>query len=133
MGAGHRIANHSVQMLDGMELFLGKDARREALLHLLCDAKFIPNEHIDFILNDKIMKTKNEFIPLWKQRLSDTEPKIEDAIIEGENLVEPETDKMKAVTYSLPISIIDAVNKHAKKMNISASKLVLKCITENLK
>src|SRR5215472_669728 len=41
LGAGHRIAGHSLQMLDAIELLLGAEARREALLHLLVDARIV--------------------------------------------------------------------------------------------
>jgi hypothetical protein len=41
LGAGHRIAGHSLQMLDAIELLLGSKARREALLHLLVDAHIV--------------------------------------------------------------------------------------------
>jgi len=41
LGPGHRIAGHSLQMLDAVELLLGADARREALLHLLVDLRVI--------------------------------------------------------------------------------------------
>jgi hypothetical protein len=39
---GHRIAGHSLQMLDAIGLLLGQDARREALLHILVDLKIVP-------------------------------------------------------------------------------------------
>jgi hypothetical protein len=41
LGPGHRIAGHSLQMLDAIELLLGSNARREALLHLLVDAHIV--------------------------------------------------------------------------------------------
>ena len=41
LGSGHRIAGHSLQMLDKIELLLGEAARREALLHLLVDARIV--------------------------------------------------------------------------------------------
>jgi len=41
LGPGHRIAGHSLQMLDRIEMLLGAEARREALLHLLVDAKVV--------------------------------------------------------------------------------------------
>ena len=41
LGPGHRIAGHSLQMLDAIEMLLGPDARREALLHLLVDARIV--------------------------------------------------------------------------------------------
>ncbi|RKZ20875.1 hypothetical protein DRQ16_00170 [bacterium] len=37
-GRGHRIVNHSVKILDAIEILLGEGARKEALLHLLLDA-----------------------------------------------------------------------------------------------
>lgn len=45
LGAGHRIAGHSLQMLDAIELLLGPEARREALLHLLVDAHIVRCSH----------------------------------------------------------------------------------------
>jgi len=41
LGPGHRIAGHSLQMLDAIELLLGPEARKEALLHLLVDARIV--------------------------------------------------------------------------------------------
>ena len=41
LGPGHRLAGHSPQMLDAIELLLGPEARREALLHLLVDARIL--------------------------------------------------------------------------------------------
>src|SRR5215472_15031918 len=41
LGSGHRIAGHSLQMLDAIELLLGPAARREGLLHLLVDAHIV--------------------------------------------------------------------------------------------
>lgn len=45
MGAGHRIAGHSIQMLDAIEMLLGAEARREALLHLLVDMHVVRLPH----------------------------------------------------------------------------------------
>lgn len=47
LGAGHRIAYHTCQTLDWIEMFFGKGGRRIALLHILIDARIVDRDFIE--------------------------------------------------------------------------------------
>jgi hypothetical protein len=50
MGAGHRIVHHSPLILDMAEVMFGLEGRREALLHLLIDARIIDPVQVEEIV-----------------------------------------------------------------------------------
>jgi hypothetical protein len=57
-GSKHRIFNHSQKILDLIELVYGEKERKEALLHILADAKIVDAEKWLEYLHKKKNKLK---------------------------------------------------------------------------
>lgn len=68
MGPGHRIAGHSLQMLDAVEILLGAEARREALLHLLVDLKIVKVRRPETAPDENPVDLLVEYFQLGRKR-----------------------------------------------------------------